>query len=417
MPEAVQPHFFISYAGADRVWAEWIAWQLEEAGYRVKIQAWDFSPGGNFVVEMQKATVECERTIAVFSPNYFLSEFGTAEWAAAFRLDPTGRNEKLIPVRIEACQPPGLLGSIIYIDLVKLDETTARERLLAGLPKGRRKPSTGPQFPGASDARLTASAAKPEFPGALPQYWNVPVRNRLFTGRDDVLERLHGELERDRRAALSGLGGIGKTQTAIEYAHRYRNDYNAVFFIRTDTETALTAGLVEIAGVLALPGRDAKDQKETVGAVKRWFLEHDRWLLIADNADDLPLVKNVLPFDGPGRILLTTRAAGTGAVAEAVKLKKMEPEEGARFLLRRAGLLGRDSGRESAPGDQQAAARELSIKLDGLPLALDQAGAFIEETLSSPIEYLQLYAEAGARTAQNRQAGTRVGPRHVLARI
>ena len=167
MPEAAQLHFFISYTSADRVWAEWIAWQLEEAGYQVKIQAWDFSPGGNFVVEMQKATVKCERTIAVFSPNYFLSEFAEAEWAAAFRLDPTGKNEKLVPVRIEPCQPPGLLGSIIYIDLVKLDEATARERLLAGVPKGRRKPSTGPQFPGARDSRLTASAAKPEFPGAL----------------------------------------------------------------------------------------------------------------------------------------------------------------------------------------------------------------------------------------------------------
>ena len=305
-------------------------------------------------------------------------------------------------MRIEACQPPGLLGQIIYVDLVKLDETVAREKLLTSLPKGRRKPSTGPQFPGASDARITASAAKPEFPGALPQYWNVPVRNRLFTGREDVLEKLHGELERDRRAALSGLGGIGKTQTAIEYAHRYRNDYNAAFFIRTDTETALTAGMVEIAGVLALPGCDAKDQKEMVGAVKRWLLEHDRWLLIADNAEDLALVKNVLPFDGPGRILLTTRAAGTGAVAEAVKVEKMKPEEGARFLLRRAGLLGPDSGRESAPSDQQAAARELSIKLGGLPLALDQAGAFIEETPSSPIEYLQLYAEAGAELRKQR---------------
>jgi hypothetical protein len=143
--------------------------------------------------------------------------------------------------------------------------------------------------------------------------------------------------------------------------------------------------MIEIAGVLALPGRDAKDQNETVAAVKRWLLEHDRWLLIADNADELALVKNVLPFDAPGQILLTTRAAGTGAVAEAVKVKKMEPEEGAHFLLRRAGLLGRTSGHQSAPGDQQTAARELSIKLDGLPLALDQAGAFIEEKPSSLI--------------------------------
>jgi class 3 adenylate cyclase/tetratricopeptide (TPR) repeat protein len=228
------------------------------------------------------------------------------------------------------------------------------------------------------------------------QYWNVPVRNRLFTGREEVFEKLHGELERDGRAALSGLGGIGKTQTAIEYAHRCRSDYNAVFLIASDTKAALTAGLVEIADVLALPGRDARDQKETIGAVKRWLLEHERWLLIADNADDLALVKNMLPFDGPGKILLTTRAAGTGTLAEALMLKKMGPEEGAGFLLRRAGLLGRKSGREAVPDDQQAAARELSIKLDGLPLALDQAGAFIEETPSSPTEYLQLYAEAGA---------------------
>jgi hypothetical protein len=221
---------------------------------------------------------------------------------------PRSRTSSSATPALIGCGRSGLPGKSKRLGT---NETTARERLLAGLPKGRRKPSTGPRFPGASDARLTTSAAKPEFPGALPQYWNVPVRNRLFTGREDVLEKLHGELERDRRAVLSGLGGIGKTQTAIEYAHRYRNDYNAVFLIRTDTETALTAGLVEIAGVLGLPGRDAKDQKETVGAVKRWLLELDRWLLIADNADDLALVKNVLPFDGPGRILLTTRTAGT----------------------------------------------------------------------------------------------------------
>ena len=164
MPEAAQPHFFISYTGADRVWAEWIAWQLEEAGYKVKIQAWDFSPGGNFVVEMQKATVECERTIAVFSPNYFSSEFAAAEWTAAFRLDPTGKNEKLIPVRIEDCQPPGLLGSIIYLDLVGLPENDARSALL-GAFRIRNKPATAPAFPGTRTPQAPGvSPTQPRFP-------------------------------------------------------------------------------------------------------------------------------------------------------------------------------------------------------------------------------------------------------------
>ena len=131
MPEAAQPHFFISYTGADRVWAEWIAWQLEEAGYRVKIQAWDFSPGGNFVVEMQKATVECERTIAVFSPNYFLSEFAEAEWAAAFRLDPTGKNDKLIPVRIGAL-PTARAPRLHYLRRPRKAGRSDRTRRIAG---------------------------------------------------------------------------------------------------------------------------------------------------------------------------------------------------------------------------------------------------------------------------------------------
>ena len=92
--------------------------------------------------------------------------------------------------------------------------------------------------------------------------------NRLFTGREDVLEKVHGTLEWNRRAALSGLGGTGKTQIAITATIT-----NAVFFIRADTETALTAGMVEIASVLALPSRDAKDEKETVDVVKRIWEE------------------------------------------------------------------------------------------------------------------------------------------------
>jgi len=346
---------------------------------------------------MQEAATESDLTLAVLSEAYLEAAYNQPEWAAAFAPDPIGKKRRFIPVRVAECTPTGLLSQVIHIDLVNLGEQDAERALLDGL-KSSGQPTHPLPFPNKraessiSTAPFPLDIAKPlGVPDLPPKYWNVPIRNRLFTGREDVLQTLHEELERDRRVALSGLGGIGKTQIAIEYAHRYRNDYNAVFFARTDTETALTAELVEIAGVLALPGRDARHQKDTVSAVKRWLREHDRWLLIADNADDLAVVKNVLSFDGPGRILLTTRAPCAGALAKAVKLNKMKSEEGACFLLRRAGLLGRDSGLESASSNQQADARKLSIELGGLALALDQAGAYIEETSCGLSGYLHLY--------------------------
>jgi tetratricopeptide (TPR) repeat protein len=82
--------FFISYNKADKAWAEWIAWILEEAGYTTVLQAWDFRTGSNFVGEMNKATIEAERTMPVLSPDYLSAEFTQPEWFAAFARDPKG---------------------------------------------------------------------------------------------------------------------------------------------------------------------------------------------------------------------------------------------------------------------------------------------------------------------------------------
>src|SRR5260221_6440933 len=92
--------FFISYNKADRSWAEWIAWQLEEAGYAVLVQAWDFLAGSNFVLEMHKASIETERTISILSPEYLSALYTQPEWAAAFVQDPTSEQGKLMPVRV-----------------------------------------------------------------------------------------------------------------------------------------------------------------------------------------------------------------------------------------------------------------------------------------------------------------------------
>ena len=122
--------FFISYNSADKSWAEWTAWTLEEAGYTTVLQAWDFRPGSNFVLEMQRAASEAERTIAILSPAYLDADYTHPEWAAAFVQDPTGEKGTLLPVRVQKSDLEGLLPSIIYIDLMDLDETAAKEALL-----------------------------------------------------------------------------------------------------------------------------------------------------------------------------------------------------------------------------------------------------------------------------------------------
>lgn len=139
--------FFISYNSHDQEWAQWIAWTLEEAGYETVIQAWDFRPGSNFVLEMQRAATDTRQTIAVLSQHYLDAEFTQPEWSDAFRRDPQGNQRVLLPVRIDNCRPTGLLASIIYVNLHGLDQATARQVLLQALNE-RGKPDTPPLFPG-----------------------------------------------------------------------------------------------------------------------------------------------------------------------------------------------------------------------------------------------------------------------------
>jgi len=227
----------------------------------------------------------------------------------------------------------------------------------------------------------------------LPALWSVPYpRNPFFIGRQDILSRLHANVQVDQvmtpsqPQALSGLGGIGKSQIAIEYAYRYRDHYQYIFWVGAATRDTLTADFVAIAELLQLPVRNQQDQNITVVAVKHWFTSHTRWLLILDNADELSLLTDFLPTNGKGQILLTTRAQATGISIESIEVEKMSQAEGTHFLLKRTKKLLQDAALE----DQETAEAIVQI-LDGLPLALDQAGAYIEETGCSLHEYLDVY--------------------------
>lgn len=166
--------FFISYNKADRAWALWIDSTLTAAGFTTVVQDLDFKAGGNFVLEMDRATKECERTIAVISQNYLDAEFTMPEWAARFAADPKGTGGKLVPVRVAECSIDGLLAQIIYCDLVGVDEETARKRLLSQLIPGRTEPAETPSFPGRAAARSTREPRTPT-PITSHQLW-TPLR-------------------------------------------------------------------------------------------------------------------------------------------------------------------------------------------------------------------------------------------------
>lgn len=145
--ESNKKDFFISYSDTDLAWAEWVAWRLEENGYTTMLQAWDFRPGSNLVLEMQQACLDTNFTIVILSSSFLASGYTSTEWALAFAQDPNGLNRKLIPVRVEECQPNGLLRAVVCIDLVGRDEDDAVMELLIGVRKGRRKPRHVPHYP------------------------------------------------------------------------------------------------------------------------------------------------------------------------------------------------------------------------------------------------------------------------------
>ncbi|GHO94447.1 tetratricopeptide repeat protein [Reticulibacter mediterranei] len=384
-------NFLISYHPTDQAWAEWIAWQLDAAGYSIHIEMWDVRPGMNFILELDRAASMAERTIAVLSPAYLASLPSAREWSVALAKDPTGAAYKLLPIRVHECQPSGLLASITAIDLAGLPQEEAHKQLLAGISQVRAKPTTEPHFPGETP---------PIFPQTWPEIWQVPYqRNPFFTDRERLLKALHKQLAQQKRSqsataltqAISGLGGIGKTQTALEYAWRYGKEYRCVLWVNASSAENLLADYVKFAATQHIPGYDAQDQRTAPPAVKAWLEQQRDWLLILDNADDLAMIQDFLPggVHMRGHILLTTRANSVGPLIRPIEVSRMDHDDGVDLLLKRSRMLV--EGHRLRKKELRAIAETLVEEMDGLPLAIDQAAGYIDERKCSIQDYLQLY--------------------------
>ncbi len=256
--------------------------------------------------------------------------------------------------------------------------------------------------------------------------YTVPYRrNQFFTGRDTDLSALYTyffaspqPFQETRIQALSGLGGVGKTQLAVEYARRcyYKQKYQVVLWLNASSR-GISAALHVLIDQLSLVVEEPVDEQKQIQAIKRWLHSQERWLLILDNLDDLSLIKQLVPNQG-GHVLLTVLYQTTGTFAHVFHVRPMDTQQGALFLLRRIGIIEEQAQLDTASAENCANATSVAERLGGLPLVLDQAGAYIEETpLCDLARYLTVYERERANLLSQRGKFSEDHPESIMVTL
>ena len=382
---------FLAHAEVDKPAVRVLYQRLREAGFQPWIDDEDIIPGQNKREAIPKAIKESDLFIACLSSRS-VNQAGDLMRQLRQSLDRMAEMPPdeiyLVPLKLDRCEIPDLQRDeegIKLQDYQSLDyfAEDGWERLL----KTIRTKSETTQQPG----------SKADFPGnSVLIRFDIPFkRNQYFTGRQRVIDQLHATLSQTGTTAINqvqavyGLGGIGKTQTAVEYAYRYfyeKKEYEWVFWVNGETEINLRDDYGKIAGQLQLGV--GIELEEKIEAVKQWLQSHENWLLIFDNADHPEWVENFIPPRAQGKVLITSRASVFDmlGVTEPVALASFEVEEAVRFLYQRLGKEV-ELAIETDINDAAALAEELGY----LPLALEQAAAFILRRKVSFGIYLKKY--------------------------
>ena len=396
---------FCSYAHKDEHLQQVLKKHLSSALHQGLITLWYdrlIAPGTDWALDIDAHLNNASVILLLISPDFLASDYCYGlEMQRALERDRVGE-ARVIPILLRPVdwkdEPIARLQAL-PTDAKPITSWRNRDEAFADVAAGVRR--------AIKDLSLQPASM---LHAKLPAIWNIPYpRNPLFIGREELLSLIHTHFQGGQATAisqvqaLSGLGGIGKTQIAVEYAYRYRQDYQAVLWARADTREELISSYVTLAGLLKLPEHDAQDQQITIQAVKNWLHGHSQWLLILDNADELALIPEFLPPALGGHLLLTTRASALGRLAQRVEVQTFSTEQGALFLLRRSALIAPSATIEQAAASDRTLAMQIAEELGGLPLALDQAGAYLEETGFSLVAYQQLYQRRRADLLKERR--------------
>jgi tetratricopeptide (TPR) repeat protein len=346
---------YLSYAPEDRMWADWIEMVLNRAGFRVTPRSTVSKASAE--LEAEEAFAGSARVIALLSNAYMNSAEARSLWRALVAADAAGIRRQIVPVRVSDVRISEDFSDYTIIDLARMDGAQATTRLLWAFDR--------PPLPAGSQPD------GPRFPGTVPRVWSAPGRNADFTGRAETLELLRDKLSGSGAVivaqALYGLGGVGKTQLALEYAHRFMADYDLVWWVPSERAEEITQSLAELARKMELRVGDnvAEAAEAALDALRRDAIPH--WLLIFDNADNPKQLESYLPV-GSGHVIITSRNQAWTNIADLLEVDVFSREESIAHLLRHVPNL-----------DVRDATR-VAEALGDLPLAIEQASAWLEQT-------------------------------------
>ncbi|MFE1857915.1 FxSxx-COOH system tetratricopeptide repeat protein [Streptomyces anandii] len=350
------------FAPQDRMWAEWITSLLTRCGFEV------LAPGAG---AEPAAAGRAPRTVALLSSSFLRSPQSRTLWESVGETAP-GAPRALIVLRVEPVNPTARFGEHDPVDLTELDEPRTAAAVLRAV--GLTGEATG----------RALEAARPRFPGRTPAVWDAPPRNPFFVGRDRLLDQLHATLDvsRHRAAVLpaDGLDAVGRTQLAVEYAHRFQAAYDLVWWVRAESRESVLLSLARLARRLglraaggvpdaarrALEALEPPDDGEGFG----------RWLLVYDNAGRAGELAGLLPSGRRGHLLVSSRDRAWREVMDAVEVGAFPREQSIELLRRRVPDLAVDDA------DRIAAATRDN------PLAVTQAASWLAQN-PSPDQFLR----------------------------
>ncbi|SHN29567.1 FxSxx-COOH system tetratricopeptide repeat protein [Cryptosporangium aurantiacum] len=399
--------FVISHVGRDRPWAEWIAARLADAGepdsIEIRLVSWRWNAGTSLVTTLENTLLQAEggvdRIVLVFSTAMIEAH----EYAGDRRPDLSllGR---VVPVRVEPVGLPEPWSGVFGPTLFDVSPVEAANRLVTTV-LGAGAATVASDRLARTVARDRSGPAivtpRPRLPGHRPDIWNVPARTDVFVGRDEALVALRTAIVADGRVAVEGrfgMGGVGKTRLALEYAHRFGSDYDLIWWIPADRPVLVGDQFAALAVRLGLVGPET--DTGTAATVARTYLRrHSGWLIVFDNAESAEALAPWLP-GGDGHTIITSRTSGWGPVATPLEVELLSRAESIQLL------------RHRDPGLTVVEAGRLAAVLGDLPLAVVLAVGFLAETGTRAGDYLTELAQHVADVLDEQRA---VNYPHALA--